>query len=42
LVLPTQTPFQCRNTGLGPLKFLITTMPPWPEADEIRSEKGYW
>jgi mannose-6-phosphate isomerase-like protein (cupin superfamily) len=42
LVIPTQTPFQFRNTGLGPLKFLITTMPPWPGAHEARSEKGYW
>jgi len=42
LVIPTQTPFQFRNTGSGPLKFLITTMPPWPGPHEARSEKGHW
>jgi mannose-6-phosphate isomerase-like protein (cupin superfamily) len=42
LVIPPQVPFQFRNTGTGSLKFLITTMPPWPGAHEFRSEKGFW
>jgi mannose-6-phosphate isomerase-like protein (cupin superfamily) len=42
LVIPPQTAFQFRNTGSGPLKLLITTMPPWPGEHEIRDEKNYW
>ncbi len=42
LVIPTLTPFQFRNTGTGPLKFLITTIPPWPGEQEARPEKGFW
>ena len=42
LVIPAHTPFQFRNTGSGPLTFLITTMPPWPGPDECRTENGYW
>lgn len=34
--------FQFRNTGNGPLKFLIITMPPWPGADEAISVEDYW
>lgn len=29
--IPVGTFFQFRNTGLEPLCFIITTMPPWPE-----------
>ena len=42
LRIPVGTAFQFRNTGDGPLKFLIATMPPWPGALEAVREKGYW
>jgi mannose-6-phosphate isomerase-like protein (cupin superfamily) len=42
LVIPTLTPFQFRNTGTGPLKFIIATVPPWPGASEARPERGHW
>lgn len=42
LVIPTLTPFQFRNTGDIPLKFIIATTPPWPGKQEARPEQGYW
>ncbi|MCA9464137.1 MAG: cupin domain-containing protein [Nitrospira sp.] len=43
LVIPTQTVFQFRNTGDVPLKFMITTMPPWPGPDEAKTGmNGKW
>lgn len=31
-----------RNTGDKPLKFVITTMPPWPGKDEAFFVEGKW
>lgn len=42
LTIPTGTHFQFRNTGLGPLSFIILTMPPWPGADEAYRVEGLW
>ena len=42
LIIPTSTPFQFRSSGGGPLKFIITTIPPWPGAQEARPERGIW
>lgn len=42
LVIPVLTPFQFRNTGNVPLKFIIATTPPWPGVQEARPEQGYW
>jgi hypothetical protein len=39
---PRLTPFQFRNTGNAPLKFIIATTPPWPGAQEARPEREYW
>ena len=40
--IPTGTHFQFRNTGNEPLKFLITTMPPWPGEHEAVRVQDYW
>ena len=42
LDIPTGTHFQFRNTGEGPLCFVIATMPPWPGDDEALSVPGPW
>lgn len=42
LLIPTLTPFQFRNTGKAPLRFIIATMPPWPGKQEVRPEQGRW
>ena len=42
LTIPTGTRFQFRNTGHGPLRFLITTMPPWPGPDEAYRVDDHW
>jgi mannose-6-phosphate isomerase-like protein (cupin superfamily) len=43
LAIPLGTSFQFRNTGDGPLVFLIATMPPWPEErQEAVPTQGYW
>jgi len=34
LTIPLGTHFQFRNTGSGPLCFIIVTMPPWPGPEE--------
>lgn len=40
--IPVGTSFQFRNTGSGALSFLITTMPPWPGAEEAVPVKQNW
>ncbi len=42
ITIPTDTHFQFRNTGSEPLKFLITTMPPWPGENEAVRVKNHW
>ena len=42
LTIPLGTHFQFRNTGEGPLKFVIATMPPWPGEDEAPRVPDYW
>jgi mannose-6-phosphate isomerase-like protein (cupin superfamily) len=42
LTIPTGTHFQFRNTGGGPLRFVIATMPPWPGGDEAVRVQGKW
>ena len=42
LTIPTGTHFQFRNTGGGPLRFVIATMPPWPGGDEAVRVRGRW
>jgi mannose-6-phosphate isomerase-like protein (cupin superfamily) len=42
LTIPAGTHFQFRNTGKGPLCFLITTMPPWPGEKEARRVEDHW
>ena len=42
LTIPTGTRFQFRNTGEEPLRFLITTMPPWPGDDEAYRVDDHW
>lgn len=34
--------FQFRNTGQGPLRILIVTMPPWPGEHEAYRVPGRW
>lgn len=43
LTIPLGTDFQFRNTGEVPLKFIITTTPPWPGEDEaVMLDQGRW
>jgi mannose-6-phosphate isomerase-like protein (cupin superfamily) len=42
LSIPVGTAFQFRNTGKGPLCFIIATMPPWPGPDEAVPTDGKW
>ncbi len=42
LSIPTGARFQFRNTGDGPLRFVIATMPPWPGMDEAVRVEDYW
>jgi len=42
LTVPTGAHFQFRNTGEGPLRFVLTTMPPWPGEDEAVAVEGPW
>ena len=42
LTIPLSTHFQFRNTGDGPLRFVISTMPPWPGEDEAPRVPDYW
>jgi mannose-6-phosphate isomerase-like protein (cupin superfamily) len=40
--IPVGTYFQVRNTGSGPLCFVIVTMPPWPGEQEWVRVKDHW
>ena len=42
LTIPKHTKFQFRNTGKKQLKFIISTMPPWPGQAEAKPEVGPW
>ncbi|MCY3779569.1 MAG: cupin domain-containing protein [Chloroflexi bacterium] len=43
LTITLGTDFQFRNTGDGPLEFVIATAPPWPSADEaVVLDAGCW
>lgn len=42
LNIPVGAHFQFRNTGAGPLRFVITTMPPWPGQNEAYRVSGRW
>lgn len=40
-IMPKKS-FQFRNLGDGPLRILISTMPPWPGPHEARDSSGPW
>lgn len=40
--IPTGAHFQFRNTGSEPLRFVLTTMPPWPGDEEAVRVKDHW
>ncbi|HEY1292394.1 MAG TPA: cupin domain-containing protein [Chloroflexota bacterium] len=42
VTIPLGTRFQFRATGAQALELLITTMPPWPGADEALPVAGHW
>lgn len=42
LTIPCGVHFQFRNTGAEPLRFVISTMPPWPGDDEAVPVEDYW
>jgi mannose-6-phosphate isomerase-like protein (cupin superfamily) len=42
LSIPVGTSFQFRNTGTEHLRFVLTTMPPWPGSDEAELVTGAW
>ena len=42
LTIPKHTKFQFRSTGKKRLKFIISTMPPWPGQSEAKPEIGPW
>jgi mannose-6-phosphate isomerase-like protein (cupin superfamily) len=42
LSIPLGTSFQYRAIGPEPLEVVITTMPPWPGADEAVTVCGHW
>lgn len=42
LTIPHGTAFQFRALGGEPLDLLLTTMPPWPGAEEAVAETGPW
>lgn len=42
ITIPLGCHFQFRNTGDKLLKFVITTMPPWPGKDEAFFVEGKW
>lgn len=42
LSIPLGTAFQYRAMGPEPLELVITTMPPWPGADEAVAVCGHW
>ena len=42
LTIPVGTHFQFRNTGSTALRFLCTTIPPWPGDDEAYRVPDHW
>ena len=42
LTIPVGVHFQFRNIGDEPLKFVISTIPPWPGEDEAVSVDDHW
>jgi mannose-6-phosphate isomerase-like protein (cupin superfamily) len=42
VTIPLGTRFQFRATGAQPLEIVITTLPPWPGADEAICVEGRW
>ena len=42
LTITLGTHFQFRNTGSTTLKFIISTMPPWPGEEEAYTVPGKW
>lgn len=42
ITIPLGAHFQFRNTGETPLRFVITTMPPWPGEEEAIEVADYW
>jgi len=40
--IPVGTSFQYRNIGETPLKFICTSMPPWPGDSEATYVEGIW
>ncbi len=42
VTIPKGTHFQFRNDDTKPLKFVISTMPPWPGSDEAYLVRGKW
>ena len=42
LTIPLGTHFQFRNTGRGPLQFIIATLPPWPGDEEAYRVADHW
>ena len=40
--IPLGTKFQFRAGDAEPLEIVITTLPPWPGADEARPVDGFW
>jgi len=42
LTISLGTHFQFRNTGSTPLKFIISTMPPWPGDEEAYTVPAKW
>ncbi|MEP4380147.1 MAG: cupin domain-containing protein [Alphaproteobacteria bacterium] len=42
LTIPLGTHFQFRTLGDEPLRFVLTTMPPWPGADEAVRVPDHW
>jgi mannose-6-phosphate isomerase-like protein (cupin superfamily) len=42
LTIPVHTHFQFRTTGSEPLRFILTTMPPWPGSQEWVRVSEHW
>lgn len=42
LSIPLGTHFQFRNSGPGPLRFFICTMPPWAGDDDASPVPNHW
>ena len=40
--IPVGTAFQFRTTSAAPLEVVISTMPPWPGAQEAELVEGHW